>query len=94
MLFMLSILGFRLFHRRHSIDGSPNIKIPVSNQNAAALSQTFPPLIHDLQPQKSLGGSVCTLDYLEAPRIGIFPCPLASSTEALDQPQLLRRCMV
>lgn len=43
MLFMLSILGFRLFHRRHSIDGSPNIKIPVSNQNAAALSQTFSP---------------------------------------------------
>lgn len=31
MLFMLSILGFRLFHWRHSIDGLPNIKIPVSN---------------------------------------------------------------
>lgn len=42
MLFMLSILGFRLFHRRHSIDGSPNIKIPVSNQNAATFSQNVP----------------------------------------------------
>lgn len=93
MLFMLSKLGLRLFHRRHSIDGLPNIKIPVSNQNTAALSQQLPP-IHDLQPQKSLGGSVCTLDFLEALRSGVSECTMASCTEAPDRPQLLRRCMV
>lgn len=92
MLFMLSILGFRLFsqatlNRRFTQYQKFQFLIRML-QPSRKYSHHF---LHVLQPQESRGGSTCILDYLEALRSGILRRPVASQAGASGRSQSLRR---